>query len=223
MPTLNDLYYTLIGNTRLNPEYTDQYNVGMTYGHSFAHGFLRHIEGQADAYYNKVEDKIVAIPTANAFRWTMLNLGEVHIKGVDVAVQAVGQIGKDFTVQARLNYTWQQAKDVTDRTSEFYGGQIPYIPWHSGSAALNLGWRHWELNYSFIYTGERYASQANIPENYLLPWYTSDLALAHQLPLKKGALRLVLEVNNLFNQQYEVVLCYPMPGTNFKCMAQYSF
>lgn len=223
MPTLNDLYYTLIGNTRLNPEYTDQYNVGMTYGRSFAHGFLRRIEGQADAYYNRVEDKIVAIPTANAFRWTMLNLGEVRIKGVDVAVQAVGQIRKDFTVQIRLNYTWQQAQDVTDRASEFYGGQIPYIPWHSGSAALNLGWRRWELNYSFIYTGERYTSQANIPENYLLPWYTSDLALAHQLPLKKGDLRLVLEVNNLFNQQYEVVLCYPMPGINFKCTAQYSF
>jgi outer membrane receptor protein involved in Fe transport len=24
------------------------------------------------------------------------------------------------------------------------------------------------------------------------------------------------EVNNLFNQQYDVVLNYPMPGTNFK-------
>lgn len=25
-----------------------------------------------------------------------------------------------------------------------------------------------------------------------------------------------LEVNNIGNQQYEVVRCYPMPGTNFK-------
>ena len=25
-----------------------------------------------------------------------------------------------------------------------------------------------------------------------------------------------LEVNNIFNQQYEVVRSYPMPGTNFK-------
>lgn len=223
MPTLNDLYYTLIGNTRLKPEYTDQYNVGVVYGHTFASGFLRRVEAQVDAYYNQVKDKIVAIPTANAFRWTMLNLGEVHIRGVDLAVQATAQVGRDLTFRLRLNYTGQRAQDVTDRSSEFYGGQIPYIPWHSGSAALNLLWQRWELNYSFIYTGERYTSQANIPENYLLPWYTSDLSLVYAQPLRKGDLRFTLEVNNLFNQQYEVVLCYPMPGTNFKIIAQYAF
>ena len=31
MPTLNDLYYTFIGNIKLKPEYTNQYNVGFTY------------------------------------------------------------------------------------------------------------------------------------------------------------------------------------------------
>mgnify|MGYP000116851827 CR=1 FL=1 len=49
---------------------------------------------------------------------------------------------------------------------DYYGGQIPYIPWHSGSAVLNLSYRDWDMNYSFIYTGERYESSANIPENY---------------------------------------------------------
>mgnify|MGYP000506120985 CR=1 FL=1 len=39
----------------------------------------------------------------------------------------------------------------------------------------------------------------------------------------KGDLKLTLEVNNLLNQQYEVVTCYPMPGTNFKLIAQYNF
>ena len=29
-------------------------------------------------------------------------------------------------------------------------------------------------------------------------------------------MRTTAEVNNIFNQQYEVVQCYPMPGTNFK-------
>lgn len=223
MPTLNDLYYTLIGNTRLDPEYTDQYNLGLVYTRFFDSGFFRKLEWQADAYYNRVEDKIVAIPTANAFRWTMLNLGEVRIVGLDLAMQASARMGNGFYLDGRLNYTYQKARDVTDPSSEFYGGQIPYIPWHSGSAALTMGYRDWELNYSFIYTGERYTSQANTTENYLLPWYTNDLALARNLPLKQGNLRLTLEVNNLFNQQYEVVLCYPMPGINFKLIAQYEF
>ena len=29
MPTLNDLYYTFVGNAYLDPEYTNQYNVGI--------------------------------------------------------------------------------------------------------------------------------------------------------------------------------------------------
>lgn len=223
MPTLNDLYYTFVGNISLEPEYTDQYNVGMTYAKEMAGKWLRRIEVQADVYYNEVENKIVAMPTSNFFRWTMVNLGKVEIRGIDVALQTDWQWGNEWLLSGHLNYTYQKAQDFTDPGDAYYGGQIPYIPWHSGSAILNLSWRRWEANYSFIYTGERYSSRANIPANYVLPWYTSDLSIARSLPLKKGEMKLTLEVNNLFNQQYEVVICYPMPGTNFKFIAQYTF
>ena len=69
------------------------------------------------------------------------------------------------TASTRLTYTYQKAQDLTDPSDSYYGGQIPYIPWHSGSAIVTLGWRGWELNYSFIYTGERYDASANIREN----------------------------------------------------------
>lgn len=223
MPTLNDLYYTFIGNINLEPEFTTQYDLGFTYSRTFNSTWLRSLEVQTDVYYNEVENKIVATPTSNFFRWTMVNLGNVEIRGVDVALQTGWKIGRNLTVSNRINYTYQRAQDFTDPKSEFYGGQIPYIPWHSGSAVVNLQWRSWEANYSFIYTGERYSSQANIPYNYQLPWYTSDFSVSKGLKVWKGDLKLTLEVNNLLNQQYEVVICYPMPGTNFKLIAQYNF
>lgn len=223
MPTLNDLYYTFVGNTELDPEYTNQYNVGITYAKNVADKGLRRIEVQADVYYNEVENKIVAMPTSNFFRWTMVNLGKVEIRGIDVALQTDWQWGNDWYLTGRVNYTYQKAQDFTDSGDSYYGGQIPYIPWHSGSAILNLNWRQWEANYSFIYTGERYSSRANIPANYVLPWYTSDFSISRKLFFSKGELKLALEVNNIFNQQYEVVICYPMPGTNFKFITQYTF
>ena len=223
MPTLNDLYYTFVGNINLEPEFTTQYDLGFTYNRTFNNTWLRSLEVQTDVYYNEVENKIVATPTSNFFRWTMVNLGNVEIRGVDVALQTGWKIGRNLTVINRINYTYQRAQDFTDPKSEFYGGQIPYIPWHSGSAVVNLQWRSWEANYSFIYTGERYSSQANIPYNYQLPWYTSDFSVSKGLKVWKGDLKLTLEVNNLLNQQYEVVVCYPMPGTNFKLIAQYNF
>lgn len=223
MPTLNDLYYTFIGNTDLEPEYTNQYNIGFTYSKDFTHTWLKQIEIQTDFYYNEVENKIIATPTSNFFRWTMINLGKVEIRGVDVAVQTEWQLGRELFLNGRVNYTYQKAQDFTNPEDEFYGGQIPYIPWHSGSANLNASFRRWEANYSFIYTGERYSSSANIPVNYQLPWYTSDCSIAYRHPLRKGNLKATLEVNNLLNQQYEVVACYPMPGINFRAIIKYSF
>ena len=184
---------------------------------------MHRLEIQTDVYYNEVENKIVAMPTSNFFRWTMVNLGKVEIRGLDAALQTDWQWGKEVFLTGRLNYTFQKAQDFTDCTDAYYGGQIPYIPWHSGSVVLNLNWRRWEANYSFIYTGERYSSRANIPANYVLPWYTSDFSVARNLRLRKSDLKVTLEVNNLFNQQYEVVICYPMPGINFKATAQYIF
>ena len=215
MPTLNDLYYTFIGNKYLKPEFTTQYDVGATWDRNWARGVFRRLELTLDGYYNVVENKIIAMPASNQFQWTMVNLGLVQIRGIDAAVSTRLVLGP-VTSDLRLTYTYQKAQDFTDPESPWYGGQIPYIPWHSGSAVAGFDWQGWHLNYSFIYTGERYEAVANIPENHAQPWYTSDLSLSRTFPLGAHQLKGTLEVNNIFNQQYEVVQCYPMPGTNFR-------
>ncbi|MBO6222594.1 MAG: TonB-dependent receptor [Bacteroidales bacterium] len=219
LPTFNDLYYTFVGNKYLKPEYTTQLDIGAVYGKEFKTGVVRGIQAQADLYYNKVKDKIVVLPASNQFRWTMLNFGKVDIKGIDAALQGLFRFA-GMDVDTRLTYTYQRAQDVTDKTSQWYKGQIPYIPWHSGSVVVSGNYKGWMLTYSFIYTGERYESVANIVENYAPAWYTHDMALTKSLEIGgaswSGKLKVTLEVNNIFNQQYEVVQCYPMPGTNFK-------
>ena len=219
LPTFNDLYYTFVGNKYLKPEYTTQLDIGAVYGKEFKSGVVRGIQAQADLYYNKVKDKIVALPASNQFRWTMLNFGKVDIKGIDAALQGLFRFA-GMDVDTRLTYTYQRAQDVTDKTSQWYKGQIPYIPWHSGSVVVSGNYKGWMLTYSFIYTGERYESVANIVENYAPAWYTHDMALTKSLEIGgaswSGKLKVTLEINNIFNQQYEVVQCYPMPGTNFK-------
>ncbi len=215
MPTLNDLYYVTVGSPSLEPELTVQYNVGATYKFMPRCNLLEYVELQADGYFNQIDNKIIATPTSNQFRWTMVNLGYVEIRGVDLALNTLWSLG-DVGLSFRGAYTGQRAEDLTDPTDEDYGGQIPYIPWHSGSLIVGGEYRGWRLNYSFIYTGERYDSVANIAENYLQPWYTSDVALSRDFSLKGFDLRATLEVNNIMNQQYEVVKCYPMPGINYK-------
>src|SRR5690606_25403068 len=68
MPTFNDLYYTFIGNSFLRPEYTDQYNLGLTYFKFLKGTVFNYLSVQSDVYYNTVRDKIVAVPSSNLFR-----------------------------------------------------------------------------------------------------------------------------------------------------------
>ncbi|MGX5819100.1 TonB-dependent receptor [Chitinophaga lutea] len=209
MPTFNDLYYTDIGNSRLDPEYTRQYDAGI----SWTKGpfFL-----EADAYFNEVRGKIVAVPTVSQFRWTMMNLGFVQIKGADLRVGSSARLWKRLQVNSRLSYTYQRARDFTDRGDSFYGHQIVYLPEHAGSLIASADYGDWGMNYSLVYTGERYSAKANIPENYLQPWYTSDLSLRRTWQARRVVYVVTGQVNNLFNQFYDVVLNYPMPGRNYK-------
>lgn len=216
MPTFNDLYYTEIGNKNLLPERSVQYDAGITYSREWqtgGYGFT--LDTQIDAYFNQVHDKIVAVPGSSQFRWTMVNLGYVEIRGLDVALGGAMRHGR-LAINANVSYTYQKAQDFTDPGQPTYGGQIPYIPWHSGSAIVGVVYGDWSLNYSFIYSGERYTQSDNIPSKYVPAWYTHDLSLSREIRLRRAVLSATLEVNNLLNQQYEVVARYPMPGTNFR-------
>lgn len=216
MPTFNDLYYTFIGNTLLKPEFAQQYDLGFTYQNSFKKQQLAFVEVQADFYYNQVKDKIIAQPGANLIRWIMYNLGRVDIKGAELNLKTGWNFGKELALGTAINYTLQQAMDITDPSDENYGQQIPYIPKHSGSFLAKIDYRNWRANYSFIYTGYRYNQKANIIYNYMEPWYTHDLALGYGFKLKQASFNLNAEVNNLLNQYYDVIPNFPMPGRNYR-------
>lgn len=219
-PTFNDLYYTDLGNANLRPELARQHSVSLEY--SIQQSAFS-IQASASYYYNRVTDKIIAYPKGQQFRWTMLNLGEVKINGVDAKADLSLFLPLRFVLRTRLNYTYQTAIDVTNPNDTYYGHQIPYIPWHSGSAVVGLDWEsqrgdHYGFNYSFIYVGERYSQQENIIYNYVQPWYTHDLSIYGEWQIRPVWLKANVEINNLLGQDYEVIQNYPMPKQNVRCI-----
>lgn len=217
MPTFNDLYYTLVGNSYLTPEHVAQLSVGVHYGQRATRGLWRELVVDASLYHNRVKDKIVAVPAGNMFRWMMLNLGKVQILGSELSAGVAVAPLPHLTTTLRATYTYQRALDVTHPSHKNYRHQVVYIPRHSGSLLLGAEYKGWGLNYSFIYTGTRYNAKYNSAESRMLPWYTSDLSAQKQFTLGKGKykLRTSLHLNNLLNQHYDVVLNYPMPGFNW--------
>lgn len=222
MPTFNDLYYTDIGNIALKPEYATQWNAGLLYSKQLNSAWLKQIELKGDLYHNIITNKIVAVPKGNGqYRWMMMNIGKVKITGTELSAQAILQPHCNWALNIHASYTYQKALDKSDPADSdpiagTYGGQIAYIPVHSGSVTANLTYKSLGLNYAFVYVGERYHNSSNIMANYEMPWYTSDLNLSCDLRLKGCKMQTVLECNNLLDQQYDVVLNYPMPGRNWR-------
>lgn len=209
MPTFNDLYYRLVGNHKLRPEHARQYNAGIVFT-------KKHFSISTDGYYNAIKDKIVAVPTQNLFVWTMLNLGRVNIKGMDVTAEADGKIGNQLLWFARAAYTWQQALDYTNRASTTYKDRIPYTPDHSGSALASLRYHQWMAGYNLVFSGTRYVSVENNTYNQQDGFGVHDVFVSRDVSIKQCHLLVKAELNNLADQQYDIVRYYPMPGRTYK-------
>ena len=244
LPTFNDLYYTEVGNRNLKPENTHQLDFGVTYGKMLHWGntpsTTETMEGYlhtltlsftADGYYNRVKDKIVAIPSKNLFVWTMLNFGEVEMGGMDANATFKYEYGdsKWFKgVSVSGSYSLQHAVDKTDPTGKTYGHQIPYTPLHSGSVTGSVQLQYVEVGYTMVAAGKRYALQQNTPDNELQPYTDHSLSLTARFPMVVNRcvnrvgrhyiieLGLKGELLNLADRHYEIIRNYPMQGRSFR-------
>lgn len=214
-PTLNDLYYTLVGNAQLRPEYTSQFDLGVDYKD-------RHLHLALDAYYNRIEDKIVAIPMKSQFRWSMVNFGLVKSLGLSATAGYDRTWGR-FSLNANANYTCQRDRDYSSPHDPEYRNTIPYSPLHSASLIVDLGYDGWSLCTSWLYTGDRFALISNNRDDLLGAWQTVDLKLNKRFRIRRHSVQATVECNNLCDSRHEVVKRYPMPGRNWKATLQWQF
>ncbi|MBO4307288.1 MAG: TonB-dependent receptor [Bacteroidales bacterium] len=227
VPNFNEMYYFTISRD-LKPERANQHNIGIAiplteilHGDSTQSSNIS-FSFTLDGYYNRVTDKIIAVPTQNMFLWSMMNLGLVEITGSDFQGNFEWQ-HKNITLSGSLTYTFQQALDRTTPGSKTYGHQIPYTPRHSGAVSLYLKTNWINMAYNCLIVGERFSKQQNNDNSRMSPYTDQGIALDRVFELPIGDLRIQAQVNNLFNVQYEVVRSYPMMGRNFRIKAVYSF
>lgn len=212
VPTFNDMYYLRIGNTNLKPERATQYNLGLTW--SGQPPFLNFLSLSADGYYNRVRDKIVAMPTM--FIWKMMNMGEVSIGGIDANLSAEIPVYKNINVLLQAAYTYQKAIDITKETAKNYRHQIPYTPKHTGTTSLSVENPWVNVSYSLTAVGDRYALPQNIADNLIKGYLEQGLSLNREFMFKHCKLRLQGEIVNLGNINYDVIQYYPMPGRSYR-------
>lgn len=212
VPTLNDLYYTQSGNRNLKPEYTTQWDIGGDYNLSTGPFSLNLL---ADLYINKVTNRIVCLPLRGTYTWSMMNYGYTFCRGLNATINAAYTIG-NWNFSLLTSFTLQRDLDRTDPSSELYNKPICYSPTFSNGLTLFASWKRLSLTVSNLYVGKRMWSYAD-PEDILNPYSNVDLKLSYSFSVgKKIDLGATLEINDLFDVQYEHVPRYPMPGRNYR-------
>lgn len=207
-PTLNDLYYTQAGNRNLKPEFTKQFDLGAEYFHS-ATDWMASV--QADVYVNHINDRIVCLPVKGTYTWSMMNYGKTYCRGLNMTASGRYMPGPwNFSLLTSL--TWQRDLNRTDPSNEnSYNKPICYSPTLSFGITGIVAWKNYSLTVSELHVGERMWSYAD-PEDVLAPYNNVDVKLSGSFRKMMAA----LEINDLFDVQYEHIPRYPMPGRNFK-------
>lgn len=212
-PTLNDLYWAISGNPDLVPETNYAVEIGYAYTHHSKNGkFL--VELNMAGYYSWIYHMITwTAVSGNPNLWKPENIDEIWARGVETGLNFKWEVLK-FRVSLDNNYnfcrsTYQKASSAYDQK---IGKQLIYIPVNTLNSTFSVErWRFY-LNYNFCFVSERFTAKDNLS---VMPAYNlSNIIFGKNIQIKHFILSLQININNLFDLDYQSMPTRPMPGIN---------
>ncbi|SJZ36122.1 TonB-dependent receptor plug domain-containing protein [Selenihalanaerobacter shriftii] len=197
-PTFNELYWPYQdfgswgiyeGNPDLDTESITAYETGLRYLND-------NFKGEVNLF-KKDADNLINWNEGNDGIKRPYNVDEADIKGVELILTK--QLSKNIFTD--FNYTYLDVRDGK-------GQRLDYKPYHTANIGLNYNKNEVNVSLSGEFIGSRYYSDGD----YILPsYFIADLKLSKLLT--KNA-EVSLEINNLFDRNYEVIEEFSMPGRN---------
>lgn len=212
-PTLNDQYWGIWGNPYLKPESNFSMEAGSTW-RSIPIKNKFYIEVNGSAYYSRIYSMITWTNTGgNTNIWTPENVDEIFARGIETGLNLTSDFfGFHLTEMINYHFCRSTYEKINSPNDEKMGKQQVYIPVHTLNAAFSAERWNFYLKYNYIYYSERFTGADN---DYIMPGYAiSNLILGKNINVNKIVLTLQLDVNNLFNLDYQSMPSRPMPGIN---------
>jgi len=210
VPTFNELYWPIVGNKDLIPEYSYQAEIG-----SELKG--KELNTSVTFYYIDIRNKIVWEPAGSSNLWVPKNIKGAHNYGTEIFVSYKKKINK-HQVKFSGNYTFTIAKN-----SETYK-ILSYTPKHLLNFNLEYALNRFAIYFQKLYQSKVYMNEINIDFYSLAPVNVLNSGIDFEI-LKKENSSLIVggKVNNLLNNIYYFSNLRPMPGRNFNININYKF
>lgn len=213
-PTFTESYYYHLGSTTLKPERARQLNLGFTLQASPT-TWWPELSLTADAYHNRVKNRIVSIPY-NLYVWRTVNMGMVHSTGGDFTIQSHWQPAKRHALILSTNYSIQSSREQASEIAYNPHVQLAYTPLHSGAASL--AWENpWaNLVVHATFASERWSTIEHTTSTRLPPYIECGWALYRSFHFNSLRIDARADLINAFDKRYEIIRRYPMPGRAYK-------
>ena len=140
-----------------------------------------------------------------------VNVNKAQTKGVELSSSF--QLIDDL-LEIIGNYTYMEAKNKS--AGEYNDKFLVYRSRHNFNLTLNWHWNNFAFVYDYRSVGKQFSDEANSSDLELKPYDVSDLTLRFYQQFDKFQPTLTFQVRNVFNENYQIIRSYPLPGREFR-------
>ena len=216
LPTFNELYWHG-EQTQLKPE--------TGWGQELSIVAAKNItkwEGSLTltGFNRNIQNWIVWQPSTND--WIPQNVKKVWSRGAELNANLSYTMAKcKLSYHSMFNYVLSTNTKTSGNNSESIGKQLLYVPRITQQHQLTAAFKSWHVGVLYNYTGMRYTSTDN--ENWLHDYGIATVVAGKQVTVKKYAIIVTAQVNNVFNTTYQTIADRPMPLHNFLLNTTFKF
>jgi len=208
IPTYNDLYWAGAGNLDLNPETSNQVELGNHFKH-------KDFKFSLTGYYIQIDDMIRWLPSEGGV-WRPKNEEKVETYGLEVLAGWNIEIFKNHQISASGTYAYTVSENMNT------GYQLIYVPFHKATGSLTYTFKNFSIDYQLLYNGEVFTRSDNNFQYNMDAYTVSNLGLSYDFG-KKNTYKIGARVLNIFEEEYQSVENRWMPGRNFNIYLNLNF
>ena len=119
-----------------------------------------------------------------------------------------------FKISWKGTYNLTRSTNIGSDNEYINGKQLRYTPLNRIKQYLQVKYNQYSLSGSWNYTGTRYTTRDHSGFE-LNPYSIYNLFLSRKLSFNQFSANVQLKIKNVFDEQYQVVRGYPMPGRAF--------
>ncbi len=202
---------TSLSNRKLEPEKIFNYEAGIRFEKE---SYLVEI-----TYFTfNVKNKIIWKPQRVAF-FSPVNFGNTKSTGVEFNIENI-KLNKLISLSGNYTYTKAIKNTRLSPDDKSYHKQIPYVPEHKASILIFCDLKFAEVDFLSNFYSRRYFTEDNDILFSLNPVTISNLSITSNFEIYQLKFISQITIQNLFNQSYQLIQSFPMPGREYRLTIQ---